>query len=127
MGHIQHTVELSMDGYVTQALMELEHGPPTQHHKGPSKAVPKNYGQKIQYAATNTSSPMSQQEIKFKQRAVGKFLFYARAIDNTMLHALNDIATSKDNQSTLAAVKYFLNYATSHPNDPLFTEPVICN
>ena len=58
---------------------------------------------------------MSPQEIKHKQRAVGKFLFYARAIDNTMLHALNDIATSKDTQDTMKAVKYFLNYAASTP------------
>ena len=33
-----------------------------------------------------------------------------------MLHALNDIATSKDTQATLMAVKYFLNYAACNPN-----------
>ena len=58
---------------------------------------------------------MTPQEIKHKQRVVGKFLFYARAIDNTILHALNDIATSKDSQDTEKAVKYFLNYAASNP------------
>ena len=58
---------------------------------------------------------MTPQEIKHKQMAVGKFLFYARAIDNTMLHALNDIATSQDTTITLKAVTYFLDYAASNP------------
>ena len=52
------------------------------------------------------------------ERVVGKFLYYARAIDNTMLHALNDIASSKSKgtQTTWEAVKYFLNYASSNPD-----------
>jgi hypothetical protein len=41
----------------------------------------------------------------------GKFLYYARAIDNTMLRALNDIASSKNTNQTIAATRYFLNYA----------------
>ena len=114
--HQEHTVELSMDGYVEQALQELGHETPKQHYKGPSKAIQKVYGQTLQLAHTDTSPAMSQAEIKFKQRAVGKFLFYARAIDNTMLHALNDIATSPDTTSTNAAVKYFLNYAACNPS-----------
>lgn len=114
--HTNHPVVLSMEGYVKQALKELEHPHPRQHHKGPSKAVQKVYGQKIQYAASDGSPPMSPAEIKYKQRAVGKFLFYARAIDNTMLHALNDIATSKDTKATYEAMVHFLNYASCNPN-----------
>ena len=49
---------------------------------------------------------------------VGKFLFLGRAIDNTTLHALNEIAiaTSKGTEATMKAVEYFLNYAASNPN-----------
>jgi hypothetical protein len=54
--------------------------------------------------------------VKFIQRVTGKFLYYARAIDNTMLHALNDIASSKNTNQTIAATRYFLNYAASNPN-----------
>eukprot|EP00536_Pseudo-nitzschia_multiseries_P010327 jgi/Psemu1/25590/gm1.25590_g len=32
-----------------------------------------------------------------------------------MLHPLNDIASAKDNQTTLGATKYFLNYAACNP------------
>ena len=59
---------------------------------------------------------MLEPELKLKQNVTGKFLFYARAIDNTMLHALNDIASAKNSKETLAAVKYFLNYVASNPN-----------
>eukprot|EP00536_Pseudo-nitzschia_multiseries_P018497 jgi/Psemu1/55884/gm1.55884_g len=33
-----------------------------------------------------------------------------------MLHALNDIASAKNNKTTLAATKYFLNYAACNPD-----------
>ena len=59
---------------------------------------------------------MTDAELKIKQKVTGKFLFYARAIDNTMLYALNDIASAKNSKETLATVKYFLNYAASNPN-----------
>ena len=42
---------------------------------------------------------MTKDQVKFVQQVTGKLLFYARAIDNLMLHALNDIAT-KINQGT---------------------------
>ena len=58
---------------------------------------------------------MTASDILHKQRVYGKFLFYARAIDNTMLHALNDIASSKNTKACADAVNYFLNYAASNP------------
>ena len=46
----------------------------------------------------------------------GKFLFYDGAIDNTILHAINDIASRENLASTYATTKYFLNYAASNPD-----------
>jgi hypothetical protein len=74
------------------------------------------YGEKIQYAKVDKSGMMAPVEIKHKQRSTGKFLFYGRAIDNTMLHALNDIASAKNTKETVAAVTYFLNYCACNPN-----------
>ena len=47
---------------------------------------------------------------------VGKFLYLGRAINNTTLHALNEIsiATTKGTEATLAAVEHFLNYMASN-------------
>jgi hypothetical protein len=111
--YTKREVILSMDGYVEQALKELEHSIPKQHFCGPSKLERPKYGEKIQYTKIDNSGMMAPIEIKHKQRSTGKFLFYGRAIDNTMLHALNDIASAKNTKETVAAVTYFLNYLSS--------------
>ena len=55
-------------------------------------------------------------QTKYIERVVEKFLYYGRKIDNTMLHALNDIASTKNKgtQTTWKSVQYFLNYAASN-------------
>jgi len=96
----------SMNGYVERALQEFTHTPPKQHHYGPSKIIRPNYGAKVQYVKDDTTRPLDKTKINYLQRIVGKFFYYARAIDNTMLHALNDIttATSKGTEVMLVAV-----------------------
>jgi hypothetical protein len=107
----------SMDAYVKSALSEFQHEPPKQHHYGPSKSERPVYGAKVQYVKTDTSAPLPPDKIRYIQRVVGKFLFMGRALDNTMLHALNDIAcaVTKGTQATLNATTYFLNYIASNP------------
>jgi hypothetical protein len=105
-----------MHGYVEQGLAKFEHSIPKQHRYGPSRAVEPVYGQRVQYTKFDESELASATMVKFIQRVTGKILYYARAIDNTMLHALNDIASSKNTNQTIAATRYFLNYADSNPN-----------
>ena len=107
-----------MKGYIKQALEELKHLFTGKHHYAPSKLDRPDYGAKIQFAKIDTATPLSLVQITHIERVVGKFLYYARAIDNTMLHALNDIASSKSKgtQTTWEAVKYCLNDAASNPD-----------
>jgi hypothetical protein len=112
----QSTVTLSMDGYVEQALKELQHLPARKHHSAPSKMEEPQYGEKVQYVKVDESNPLDEEGVKFIQKATGKFLYYARAVDNTMLHALNEIASSKHTEETMEATRYFLNYAACNPN-----------
>lgn len=65
----------------------------------------------------DTSRALTLMEIKFIQQVTRKFLFHARAVDNTMLHALNEIATSTVNgtEQTLDATNHFLKYAACNP------------
>ena len=84
-----------MKGYVKQALQEFQHLHDKRHHNVPSHMPKPAYRQRIQYVQHDESDPMTASDILHKQRVCGKFLFYARAIDNTMLHTLNDIASSK--------------------------------
>ena len=62
--------------------------------------------------------PLPETQIQYLQRVVGKFLYYARAIDNTMLHGLNAIASAvtKGTTSTAAAVQRLMDYAHSNPD-----------
>lgn len=116
--YTRREVKCSMKGYVKQALTELEHELTSNRHQGaPSQIVRPEYGAKIQYVKEDASTPINNKRIKRIQRIIGKFLYYARAIDNTILHALNDIATmvSKAITNTEKAVQHFMNYAACNP------------
>ena len=80
-----------------------------------------DYGATIQYVKEDLSKPLNASQINYVQRVVGKFLYLGRAIDNTTLHALNEIAiaTTKGTEATLAAVEYYLNYMASNPSPKL--------
>ena len=49
---------------------------------------------------------------------VGSFLYYGRAVDPTILHALSTIAREQANptQQTLQKFTTFLNYMATHPD-----------
>ena len=114
--YVRHHVRLSMDGYVAQALLELEHVEPNKAHHAPSKYDVPKYGARVQYAKVDQTAPLGLKQIRFIQRAIGKLLYYARAVDPTMLHAINDISlsTSKGTEATLDATVHLLNYAHTH-------------
>ena len=56
---------------------------------------------------------------------LGKFLFYARAVDSTMLYVLNDLATQQltATQRTMEALDRLLDYAASNPTALLRFHP----
>ena len=110
-----------MNGYVWQALKELGHILTSEHIFGPLKAPVKHYRQRCQMAYTDTSLLLDAAAIKYIERVVGKFLFYARVIDNTMLHGLSDIASamSKGTEKTMDDVVHFLNYCASNSDAEL--------
>ena len=78
-----------------------------------------DYGQKIQYAKVDHSAPLPPNKFKFLQQVTEKFLLYARALNTTMMHALNDIAASTDVKSTYNANVYVLNYAACNLDAPV--------
>ena len=62
------------------------------------------------------SPALNAKQINQIEKISGKFLYIARAIDNTMMHALNKIAvaTTKSTENTAKAVTQFLNYCATH-------------
>ena len=72
----------------------------------------------MQLAAVDDSREMTKTEVLHLQQICGKFLYYARAVDDTMLHALNELASqqSKGTEQTIKAMLHFLNCADTHPD-----------
>ena len=54
---------------------------------------------------------------KYIQQVVGSFLYYARAVDMTILHALNEIASeqAEPTENTRKRVKQLLDYMATNP------------
>mmetsp|Transcript_116662 Transcript_116662/g.238649 ORF Transcript_116662/g.238649 Transcript_116662/m.238649 type:complete len:134 (+) Transcript_116662:1352-1753(+) len=107
-----------MKGYVRKSLLQFQHSKPTKHYAAPSQYIPPNNSQKQQMTNLNLSKPMTKAQTRFLQQVTGKFLYYARAVDCTMLHALNNLATQTHSgtQKTMKAAKHFLNYCANNPN-----------
>ena len=105
-----------MGDYTKNSLQELEHLTPKQHFYGPAPYIQPNYKQTVQYIQHDITPLLLLPLIKFIQCTTSNF--FSRAIDNTMLHALNNIATATVNgtEATLKATEYFLNYVASNPN-----------
>ena len=109
-------VHLSMSGYIGKALTQFKHLTPTKGQDLPYPSAPTKYGAKIQYAQTPVDAPLLDEEgKKFIQQVCGKFLFYGRAVDGTILVALSAIASqqSKPTTDTMAKAKQLLDYLAS--------------
>ena len=109
-------VHLSMPGYVEAALQQFGHPMPTKQQDSPYPYTPPKYGQKVQYAAQADGAPLLDKDGKrFIQQVCRKFLYYGRAVDNTILVAISAIAAQQANPTTdtLAKAKHLLDYLAS--------------
>jgi Reverse transcriptase (RNA-dependent DNA polymerase) len=112
-------VTLSMPGYVEKALQRFTHQAPVKPQHAPHQWTAPNYGAKIQYTEPEDESlPLDAKGITLLQQIIGTFLYYARAIDNTMLVALGTLAAAqtKGTEHTMEAATQLLNYAASNPD-----------
>ena len=115
--YIQRMVHLSMPEYCEQARQCFQHEMSTKRQDQPYSHLERMYGAKQQYAEDEDSSPEVSKERKtFLQQVIGTYLYYARAVDCTMLAALGSLATqqAKPTENTMEKVKQFLDYASSH-------------
>ena len=67
----------------------------------------------------DTSAPLNASGIKRVQGIVGALLYYARAVDNKLLVALNAIGTQQAaaTEAAAAAISQLLDYVATYPND----------
>ena len=77
------------------------------------------YGSHRQMATPEDTAPLlDKKKIKYVQQEVGCFLYYARAVDNTILPALNKIALQQAHptQNTLQNIQMLFDYLYTYPN-----------
>ena len=118
----QGFVDISMPDYVSKALIKLGHIPSTTPQHSPHRWVPITYGKKIQNAPVEDTSPLlPEMQIRHIQRIVGSFLYYARAIDNTIHPALNSLGSTQaqPTQQTNNDANMLMDYLNTHPNAKL--------
>ena len=113
------TCDLSMPGYVQQALHKFQHPPPSKPQDSPYPATVKQYGVKVQLTdPIDTSAHLPVHEIKRLQQIISTFLFYSRAVDPTLLTALSELSSAQATatDTTKRACQQFLDYCASHPD-----------
>ena len=111
-------VDISMPKFVKNTLNRLNYKPTKKQHAPHTWNVP-IYGKNRQFATPNDDNPvLGQQYVKYVQKVVGSFLYYGRAVDNTILPALNDISymQTKPTKNTIAKTHMLMNYLATYPN-----------
>ena len=113
-------VDCSMMGYIIKALQRFGIlTPPVKPQDSPYQWTRPDYGARVQLTEEpDTTLPLDPEGIKRLQEIIGVLLFYARAIDSTMLVALGTLASAqtKGTEATMKAAINLLNYAATHPD-----------
>ena len=112
-------VDLSMPKYVLKQLTRYAHPKPSKPQHCPFSPNPITYGKDNQAPTpTDDSPPLDDAGKKRIQQIVGSFLYYARAVNPTILMALSDIAcqSAQPTEQTKQRIDQFLDYMWTHPD-----------
>jgi len=107
-----------MPGYIGNALTKYQHPHPTVPQHAPYKTTTIQHGAEVQTVDEDKSPPLTPEQIKRVQNIVGMLLYYERAVDSTLLTALNAITARQSNgtQAVAEACHQLLDYVTTHPD-----------
>jgi hypothetical protein len=105
-------------GYIERALKRFKHPfPPVPQHL-PHAWLKPTYGAKQQLtAAPDKTLALNASDTKRVQEVLGTLLFYARAVDSTILPSISGtLATqqSKGTRATMTALTQLLNFCATH-------------
>jgi hypothetical protein len=116
MGLPRQKVHISMPGYINDALTCFHHERPKQRQNSPYQHIAANYGERSQYAEPEKPGRLLDKvEKTYVQAVTGTLLYYAQAVDSTILMTLNAIATQQaaPTESTIEEIKRLLDYCAS--------------
>jgi hypothetical protein len=107
-----------MPGYTKAALHKYQHAAPALPEHAPRTWNPPIYGAKTQFVRDETISPaLSDKDVNKLQQLMGTLLYYAWAVDPTLIMPINVLASeqSKATEVTANKVIKLLNYCNTHP------------
>ena len=114
----KRTVDISMPGHIERVLKRFQHPIPARPQHSPYLWTQPQCGQTMQHAEQPDDLPvLDAKDIKRVMAILGALLFYARAVDMTMLTAIGTIATEQTQatESTMRKITQLLNYCATHP------------
>ena len=116
-----------MPGYVKAALLKFQREAITKPQDSPHRWNQPIYGAKIQYANTDKAELVDANSTLYTPEFCGTFLYYAIAVDQTILAALNAISVAQANSTTntMGDIVWLLKYAAIHPMPKLTIMPAI--
>jgi hypothetical protein len=116
------TVDLSMPGYIKVALHKYQHPAPARPEHAPHGWNPPIYGSKTQFVNDPTPSPaLAEKDVNKLQQLTGTLLYYARAVDPTLIMHINVLASEQSKATEVTADKAIklLNYCNTHPESKI--------
>ena len=113
-------MDISLPNYVIDALNRLQHNKQKTQYSSHAH-LPIIYdksGQRQYKTSPDTSQFLTSQEITQVQSILGAFLYDARAIDEIMLTAINNISTqqAKPRKNTGVKIERLLNDTVTYPH-----------
>lgn len=110
------SVSLSLPGYISQLIASIGWSSPLRAHAPACVAElsKQTYSRGPQQAEVDSSAKLDAKDTHFVQTVLGALLYYARAVDSTMLTAINHVATTGFTQKALAATNHLLVYAQTY-------------
>jgi hypothetical protein len=84
-----------MPVYVSNVLNKIQHDIPKYPQHTPSRYVTPVYDANTQYTTKDETPPIAAQQYLTIQKVTGTILYYAHAVDPTVLMPLNDFAAEQ--------------------------------
>jgi hypothetical protein len=115
----QRHLDISMPKYVASKRKEFDQPDPAQPQHSPHPAPPMRYGHSAQDPAPpDKAPPLPPEKHKRVQKIIGSFLYYGRAINLTILKALNSLARQQSTltTTTLDKTTHLRDYLATHPD-----------
>ena len=112
------TCDVSMPGYIERTLQRFQLPKPTKLEHSPHPWQKPNYGAKTQYAILPDDTDSLDAANKTRILGVlGTLLFYALAIDSTLLTAIGELSLeqSEGTKTTMEKLSQLLNFLRSSP------------